>query len=76
MTFLWTAYGCLPGQHVISLIGNEEHQARVASVSLGLVLLILIPSLLLLVCAAHYWIREKIAEEEAAAALIPRESAT
>ncbi|KAI8130301.1 hypothetical protein CVS40_0271 [Lucilia cuprina] len=49
---------------------KEEHHARVASVSLGLVLLVLIPSLLLLVCAAHYWIREKIAEEEAAGALL------
>jgi len=54
--------------------GHEEHSARVASISLGMVLLILIPCLLLLVCGANYWIRERIAreEEEAAQALLPK----
>ncbi|TDG52319.1 hypothetical protein AWZ03_001149 [Drosophila navojoa] len=59
------------GQH---LTGHEEHAARVASISLGMVLLIVIPSLLLVVCGASYWIRERIAKEEAeaAAALLPK----
>ncbi|KAH8406519.1 hypothetical protein KR215_004411, partial [Drosophila sulfurigaster] len=54
--------------------GHEEHSARVASISLGMVLLIVIPCLLLLVCGANYWIREQIAKEEAeaAAALLPK----
>ncbi|KAH8310383.1 hypothetical protein KR044_001038, partial [Drosophila immigrans] len=54
--------------------GHEEHSARVASISLGMVLLIVIPCLLLLVCGANYWIRERIAKEEAeaAAALLPK----
>lgn len=54
--------------------GHEEHSARVASISLGMVLVIVIPCLLLLVCGANYWIRERIAkeEEEAAAALLPK----
>lgn len=59
------------GQH---FTGHEEHAARVASISLGMVLLIVIPSLLLVVCGASYWIRERIAREEAeaAAALLPK----
>ncbi|EDV90811.1 GH14341 [Drosophila grimshawi] len=58
----------------VALKSHEEHAARVASVSLGLVLLIVIPSLLLVVCGANYWIRERIAREEAgaAAALLPK----
>lgn len=54
--------------------GHEEKSARVASISLGMMLLILIPCLLLLVCGANYWIREQIAkeEQEAAAALLPK----
>jgi len=57
-----------------NLAGHEERSARVASISLGMVLLILIPCLLLLVCGASYWIRERIAreEEEAAQALLPK----
>lgn len=44
-----------------------------ASISLGMMLLIIIPCLLLLVCGANYWIRQRIAREEAeaAAALLP-----
>lgn len=61
-----------PFAHIFT--GHEEHAARVASISLGMVLLIVIPTLLLLVCGANYWIRERIAREEAeaAAALLPK----
>lgn len=54
--------------------GHEEHSARVASISLGMMLLVIIPCLLLLVCGANYWIRQRIAREEAeaAAALLPK----
>lgn len=50
--------------HSLFYLGPEEHHARIASVSLGLILLILIPTLLSVVCAAHYWIQEKIKREE------------
>uniref|UniRef100_A0A1B0BHN6 Uncharacterized protein n=1 Tax=Glossina palpalis gambiensis TaxID=67801 RepID=A0A1B0BHN6_9MUSC len=50
----------------IFFIRPEEHHARIASISLGLILLILIPTLLSVVCAAHYWIQEKIKQEEIA----------
>lgn len=62
---------CLP---ITFCTGHEEHSARVASISLGMMLLIIIPCLLLLVCGANYWIRQRIAREEAeaAAALLPK----